>query len=170
MSTPACAGWAYPVTLPPCYLIPSLVFLPFFPPHLQAVEFVQLQRDDDLWEQLIALTLGDAQLTGGPHSRSLSCAFASALGAHRVVVLIWVLCIFGCCALFGANHWSPSNDCRLSASSTVPCVQAPCWTMQVATSTLCKWSYAYSSCPPCLHALPCLQAPCWTMQAATLTR
>ncbi|EFN59982.1 hypothetical protein CHLNCDRAFT_133107 [Chlorella variabilis] len=29
-----------------------------------AVEFVQLQRDDDLWEQLIALTLGDAQLTG----------------------------------------------------------------------------------------------------------
>ena len=32
---------------------------------LQAVEFVQLQRDDDLWEQLIALTLGDAQLTGG---------------------------------------------------------------------------------------------------------
>ncbi|KAL4447636.1 hypothetical protein ABPG75_004855 [Micractinium tetrahymenae] len=30
----------------------------------QAVEFVQLQRDDDLWEQLIALTLGDAQLTG----------------------------------------------------------------------------------------------------------
>lgn len=32
---------------------------------LQAVEFVQLQRDDELWEQLIALTLGDAQLTGG---------------------------------------------------------------------------------------------------------
>lgn len=30
----------------------------------QAVEFVQLQRDDDLWEPLIALTLGDAQLTG----------------------------------------------------------------------------------------------------------
>ncbi|KAI3429426.1 hypothetical protein D9Q98_005520 [Chlorella vulgaris] len=31
---------------------------------VQAVEFVQLQRDDELWEQLIALTLGDAQLTG----------------------------------------------------------------------------------------------------------
>ncbi|PSC74814.1 vacuolar sorting-associated 41-like protein [Micractinium conductrix] len=31
---------------------------------VQAVEFVQLQRDDDLWEQLVALTLGDAQLTG----------------------------------------------------------------------------------------------------------
>jgi hypothetical protein len=30
----------------------------------QAVEFVQLQRDDDLWEPLIALTLGDARLTG----------------------------------------------------------------------------------------------------------
>ena len=25
---------------------------------------MQLQRDDDLWEQLVALTLGDAQLTG----------------------------------------------------------------------------------------------------------
>jgi hypothetical protein len=31
----------------------------------QAVEFVQLQRDDDLWEQLISLTLRDVQLTGG---------------------------------------------------------------------------------------------------------
>ncbi len=36
------------------------------PPPSQAVEFVQLQRDDELWEQLIALTLGDAQLTGKP--------------------------------------------------------------------------------------------------------
>ena len=32
----------------------------------QAVEFVQLQQrgDEELWGQLIALTLGDAQLTG----------------------------------------------------------------------------------------------------------
>lgn len=30
----------------------------------QAVEFVQMQRDDELWELLISLALGSADLTG----------------------------------------------------------------------------------------------------------
>lgn len=36
----------------------------------QAVEFVQLQRDDELWGQLIALALADAQLTGAAGARA----------------------------------------------------------------------------------------------------
>ena len=33
--------------------------------YLQAIEFVQMQRDDELWELLISLALGNASLTGG---------------------------------------------------------------------------------------------------------
>lgn len=38
--------------------------LPLTHSHMQAVEFVSLQQDDELWELLISLALGDAQLTG----------------------------------------------------------------------------------------------------------
>ncbi|KAK9831005.1 hypothetical protein WJX81_007857 [Elliptochloris bilobata] len=31
---------------------------------VKAVEFVQMQRDDELWELLISLALGSAELTG----------------------------------------------------------------------------------------------------------
>ncbi len=31
---------------------------------LQAIEFVQMQRDDELWELLISLALSDADMTG----------------------------------------------------------------------------------------------------------
>jgi hypothetical protein len=33
---------------------------------LQAIEFVQMQRDDELWELLISLALGSANMTGEP--------------------------------------------------------------------------------------------------------
>ena len=32
---------------------------------MQAIEFVQMQRDDELWELLISLALSDADMTGG---------------------------------------------------------------------------------------------------------
>lgn len=32
----------------------------------QAIEFVQMQRDDELWELLISLALGSANMTGLP--------------------------------------------------------------------------------------------------------
>ena len=31
---------------------------------MQAIEFVQMQRDDELWELLISLALSDADMTG----------------------------------------------------------------------------------------------------------
>lgn len=31
---------------------------------VQAIEFVQMQRDDELWELLISLAIGSADLTG----------------------------------------------------------------------------------------------------------
>ena len=31
---------------------------------MQAIEFVQMQRDDDLWDLLISLALADAELLG----------------------------------------------------------------------------------------------------------
>ena len=33
---------------------------------MQAIEFVQMQRDDELWELLISLALTDAGMTGAP--------------------------------------------------------------------------------------------------------
>jgi hypothetical protein len=56
-------------------------------PARQAVEFVQLQRDDELWEQLIALTLGDAQLTGDDaheHSKSYFLTTTLSREGHAV--------------------------------------------------------------------------------------
>ena len=33
---------------------------------MQAIEFVQMQQDDELWELLISLALSDAGMTGEP--------------------------------------------------------------------------------------------------------
>ena len=41
--------------------------------HLQAIEFVQMQGDDELWELLITLALGSAEFTGmHPHPSALN--------------------------------------------------------------------------------------------------
>lgn len=93
---PGRPGWS---PLPPASLPgPAIPLHPAFRPSParspQAVEFVQLQRDDDLWEQLIALTLGDAQLTGEltggrragagpPPRRHLRCRYARLLPPCR---------------------------------------------------------------------------------------
>lgn len=124
---------AHPVC--PCAGTPDYRFPPVRCP--QAVEYVQLQRDDDLWEQLIALTLGDAQLTGGlgrtlwstaggaaracftSHRRSLRRATAGCLQAF------FLLAVASIPAQTIPNSW-----------------QAPCWTMPAGTSTRC------ASCPP----------------------
>lgn len=37
---------------------------------MQAIEFVQMQRDDELWELLISLALADADMIGAPLLRS----------------------------------------------------------------------------------------------------
>lgn len=42
------------------------------------------QRDDDLWEPLIALTLGDAQLTGGQGGRPRSAGCCAGLWRDRL--------------------------------------------------------------------------------------
>jgi hypothetical protein len=39
----------------------------------QAIEFVQMQRDDDLWELLITFALGSADLTGAPLNVGCCC-------------------------------------------------------------------------------------------------
>ena len=38
---------------------------------VQAIEFVQMQRDDELWELLISLAIGSADLTGGQPPASI---------------------------------------------------------------------------------------------------
>jgi hypothetical protein len=44
---------------------------------VQAIEFVQMQRDDELWELLISLAIGSADLTG-VHFPGMPCSFISA--------------------------------------------------------------------------------------------
>ena len=44
--------------------------------YLQAIEFVQMQRDDELWELLITLSLSSAYLTGGLRSSHASVLHA----------------------------------------------------------------------------------------------
>ena len=41
----------------------------------QAIEFVQMQRDDELWELLISLALSDADMTGALLPPSLQCSY-----------------------------------------------------------------------------------------------
>ena len=42
---------------------------------MQAVEFVQMQRDDELWELLISLALSDADMTGALLPVALQCFY-----------------------------------------------------------------------------------------------
>lgn len=91
---------------------------------LQAVEFVQLQRDDDLWEQLIALTLGDAQLTGAP-------------AGDAVAQPPCLACPVGC----GMQHSQlRAHAPRNALLRRFPCaMQDRCWTTREGTSTRCGW-------------------------------
>ena len=50
---------------------------------LQAIEFVQMQRDDELWELLISLALGNASLTGGAAPNSAAEQLCWGLCDHR---------------------------------------------------------------------------------------
>lgn len=42
---------------------------------MQAIEFVQMQRDDELWELLISLALSDADMTGALLPPALQCYY-----------------------------------------------------------------------------------------------
>ena len=48
---------------------------------MQAIEFVQMQRDDELWELLISLALSDADMTGTSFSQHPYSARACVMSA-----------------------------------------------------------------------------------------
>ena len=48
---------------------------------MQAIEFVQMQRDDELWELLISLALSDADMTGASFRKQPTHSNASILRA-----------------------------------------------------------------------------------------
>lgn len=93
---------------------------------MQAIEFVQMQRDDELWELLIDLALSDADMTGASfstHPFLLKCVHSLLGGSVR-------------------NHLTPDPGkgfgvqilLKLSAG-----VQEPCWTTLGAMWTPCDW-------------------------------
>ena len=51
----------------------------------QAIEFVQMQRDDELWELLISLAIGSADLTGGPNLLTLPQPLSQPLFVRELV-------------------------------------------------------------------------------------
>lgn len=103
---------------------------------VQAVEFVQMQRDDELWEQLIALTLGDAQLTGETPSSETNLLRPSALAEPGSA---WTVPP----ALPAARVPGRPTLRRPPLPAVWPGPQARCWTMRAGTSTRCALCRRY---------------------------
>ena len=54
---------------------------------MQAIEFVQMQRDDELWELLISLALSDADMTGALLPPALQCYYSPSTCVPRSFVV-----------------------------------------------------------------------------------
>lgn len=113
---------------------------------LQAIDFVQMQGDDELWELLISLALGSAESTGAPSCMLAWHKHVQECNAHPVYFQRASPPLVARCSL--SNHERQDNApnqytaCPLAHCSILPTMiaigtQVSSWIMWGVTST--RW-------------------------------